>query len=227
MIKRGALVKGHVESIYADRFDKNIEQRDVLWSILCKDFFQKYIRKNETVLDLAAGYCEFINHIQAKQRIAVDLNPQTKKMAAKGVQFYKALSTKLPKQLSGKVDTVFTSNFFEHLDNKDELISTLGEVHRVLKKGGKIMVLQPNIKLVGGAYWDFVDHTLPLTESSLVEALELSNFKVTYLRKRFLPYTASKGAPIVPFFIKLYLRLPIAQFFMGKQTFVIAERISK
>lgn len=218
-------MKGHVNSIYADRFDKNIEQRNVLWRILCQDYFQKFINKDDTVLDLAAGYCEFINNIQAKEKIAVDLNPETKKKASKGIKVYEALSTQLPKSLSGKVDTIFTSNFFEHLDNKDELMETLKEANRVLKKGGQIMVLQPNIKLVGGQYWDFVDHTLPVTEKSLAEALELNGFKVTYLKTRFLPYTASAGKPIRPLLVKLYLRMPIAHYFMGKQTFITAQKI--
>jgi len=217
-------MKSFVTNIYNDRFDENIAQRNVLWQILCKDFFQKFIKKNSTVLDLAAGYCEFINNIEAKNKIAVDLNPQTKKMAKKDVQFYKALSTKLPRKLGGTIDVVFTSNFFEHLDNKDELMATLQETHRVLKKGGQIMVLQPNIKLVGGAYWDFVDHTLPITEKSLAEALVLNGFEVTYQKTRFLPYTASAGKPIVPLFVKLYLRIPIAHYFMCKQTFMIARK---
>lgn len=217
-------MKKHVTSIYSDRFDKNVEQRDILWKILCKDFFQKFINKKETVLDLAAGYCEFINNIEAKEKIAVDLNPQTSKMANKGIKVYEALSTNLPKALAGKIDTVFTSNFFEHLDNKDELMATLKEVNRVLKKGGKILVLQPNIKLVGGQYWDFVDHTLPVTEKSLAEALELNGFKVTYQKTRFLPYTASAGKPIIPLFVKIYLRVPLAHYFMGKQTFMVAVK---
>lgn len=217
-------MKSHVSSIYADRFDKNVGQRNVLWKILCKDFFQQFISKKDTVLDLAAGYCEFINNIECKEKIAVDLNPKTKEMAAKNVKFYEALSTKLPTSLTGKVDVVFTSNFFEHLDNKDELMSTLKQVHKVLKTGGKIMVLQPNIKLVGGAYWDFVDHTLPLTEKSLAEALELNGFNIQYQKTRFLPYTASAGKPIIPLFVKIYLKFPPAHYFLGKQTFIVATK---
>lgn len=218
-------MKKHVTSIYSDRFDKNIEQRNILWKILCENYFQKFIGSEETVLDLAAGYCEFINNIDAKTKIAVDLNPKTKDMANKDVKVYEALSTNLPKALAGKVDSVFTSNFFEHLDSKDELMATLKEVNRVLKKGGKIMVLQPNIKLVGGQYWDFVDHTLPVTEKSLAEALELNGFEVAYQKTRFLPYTASAGKPIVPLFVKIYLRVPLAHYFMGKQTFMVAEKV--
>jgi ubiquinone/menaquinone biosynthesis C-methylase UbiE len=217
-------MKDYVLSIYADRFDKSVEKRNVMWKILCKDYFQKFIKPTDTVLDLAAGYCEFINNIECKEKIAVDLNEKTKAMAGKGVKVYQALSTNLPKSLTGKVDVVFTSNFFEHLDSKNELIETLKEVQRVLKPGGKIMVLQPNIRLVGNQYWDYVDHTLPLTEKSLFEALLLTNYEIEYQKVRFLPFTANSRIPAAPALIKLYLKMPLAQLLMGKQTFVVATK---
>lgn len=215
-------MKDYVLSIYADRFDKDIVKRNVMWKVLCKDYFQKYIKTSDTVVDLAAGYCEFINNINCKTKIAVDLNEKTKQMANPDVKVYQALSTNLPKALTAKVDVVFTSNFFEHLDSKNELIDTLKEVHRILKPGGKVLVLQPNIRLTGSKYWDYVDHTLPLTEKSLREAFHLTDFELKYQKVRFLPYTANSRFPASPFLIKLYLHLSIAQFFMGKQTFMIA-----
>lgn len=215
-------MKDYVLSIYADRFDKNAEKRIVMWKILCEDYFQKFINKNDTVLDLAAGYCEFINNIDCKNKIAVDLNATTKKMANKDVKVYQALSTALPNELTSKVDVVFTSNFFEHLDSKNELIDTLKEIHRVLKPGGKLMVLQPNIRLVGAQYWDYVDHTLPLTEKSLQEAFHLTDFSIDFQKTRFLPYTANSKIPAIPLLIRLYLKIPLAQFLMGKQTFMVA-----
>jgi ubiquinone/menaquinone biosynthesis C-methylase UbiE len=218
------LVKDYVLSIYADRFDKSVEKRNVMWQVLCRDYFQKLIRPSDTVLDLAAGYCEFINNINCGKKIAVDLNEKTKRMASKDVKVYQALSTNLPKQLSSKVDVVFVSNFFEHLDSKNELIDTLKEIHRVLKPGGKVMILQPNIRLVGNQYWDYVDHTLPLTEKSLEEAFHLTNFDLDYMKVRFLPYTANSKTPAIPLFIRMYLYFPPAQLLMGKQTFMIGSK---
>jgi len=219
-------MKNYVLSIYADRFDKNIDKRNVMWEILCKDYFQKFINPKDTVLDLAAGYCEFINNIDCKDKIAVDLNPKTKKMADKNVKVYQALGTKMPKKLASKVDVVFVSNFFEHLDSKDELIDTLKEIHRILKPKGKLLVLQPNIRLVGPKYWDYVDHTLPLTEKSLYEALHLTDFNLSYSKVRFLPYTTNSKIPASPTLIKLYLKLPLAQLILGKQTFLVGVKAS-
>jgi hypothetical protein len=64
-------MKDYVLSIYADRFDKDEEKRRVMWKILVKDYFQKFVGEKDTVLDLAAGYCEFINNIKCKKKIEI------------------------------------------------------------------------------------------------------------------------------------------------------------
>ena len=85
-------------------------------------------------------------------------------------------------------------------------------------------MLQPNIRLTKEAYWDFVDHSLPITDKSLTEALRLSGFEIDLMKVRFLPYTTESRLPISPALIRLYLRLPPAQYLLGKQTFVVARR---
>ena len=212
-----------LDSIYSKRFNDKDVSRQLLWSTLTKHYFQKFVDKDDTVLDLAAGYCEFINNIECKKKYAVDLNPETKKRAAKGVKVYTARSDKLPKELESKVDIVFVSNFFEHLDSKHQLLDTLSEIKKVLKPSGKILILQPNISRTKDAYWNFVDHSLPLNDRSLREALELSGFGVESLNPRFLPYTTSSSLPIHPLLIRAYLKLRPAQWFIGKQIFAIGR----
>ena len=43
-------------------------------------------------------------------------------------------------------DVVFMSNFLEHLQSKQLVLDTFHEAYRTLKSGGKIIVLQPNIR---------------------------------------------------------------------------------
>ena len=125
---------------------------------------------------------------------------------------------------SESVDIVFVSNFFEHLPSTEALLGTLAEIRRVLRPGGRALVLQPNIRLVGGAYWDFVDHHLALTEKTLREAFGLAGLRTIETRTRFLPYTMVGKMPAHPALVWLYLRVPPAQWIMGKQSFLVAER---
>jgi SAM-dependent methyltransferase len=71
------------------------------------------------------------------------------------------------------VDVVLRSNFFEHLPDTATFLATLTELRSVLKPGGRLLALQPNIRFVGGDYWDF-DHHLALTDRTLVEACTAS-----------------------------------------------------
>ena len=213
-----------LRDIYALRFGGRSHQREVLWRTLVDAYFQRFIEPDHTVLDLAAGYCEFINAVRCGTKVAVDLNPTVVEVAGPDVRVIRAASTDLPADLAGTVDVVWVSNFFEHLDSSAELLATLRQLHRVLRPGGRLLVLQPNIRLTGPRYWDFLDHSLPLTERSLVEALGVAGFLIERTKVRFLPYTTESRLPISPMLIRLYLRLPPAQLLLGKQTFVVARR---
>ena len=45
------------------------------------------------------------------------------------------------------VDVVFMSNYLEHLASADEVVAQLKVVTQILKPGGRVIVLQPNIRL--------------------------------------------------------------------------------
>ena len=103
-------------------------------------------------------------------------------------------------------------------------IYELGGNSVVLEPGGTLLVLQPNFRLTPGRYFDFVDHTLILTDASLVEALEVSGFEIAEKRVRFLPFTSKSKVPKWPGAVKAYLRFPPARWLLGKQTFIVARK---
>ena len=212
-------------SLYRHRFgEAERRQKDILWKVLCEQFLQRYVGLSDTVVDLGAGYGEFINNIRCGKKYAVDLNEDTGRAVDEDVSFLKSRGYELTALDDGSVDVVFASNLFEHLASKDELLATLGEIERVLRAGGKLLVLQPNIRYAYREYWDFFDHHLPLSHESLSEALELSGFDVVECRPRFLPYTTKSRLPQHPLLLRLYLRLPPLQWLLGKQMFVVGVK---
>ncbi len=212
--------------LYAARFGPEDKARkNRIWRVLCRHFFQDYVDPRDTVLDIGAGYCEFINHIVCRRRIALDLSEEVRAHAGPGVEVVQGISTDLSSLPNELIDVVFASNFFEHLLTKQDLLRTLAEVLRVLRPGGRLLILQPNIRYAGGAYWDFFDHHLPLTERSLVEALELAGLKPIEVRPRFLPFTSKSALPQHPFLVWLYLKIPIAQRILGQQSWIVAVKL--
>ncbi len=222
----GGRIEESLERIYANRFpDRERAAKARLWQTLCEAFFCRYVPAGATVLDIGAGYCDFINHIKASRRIAVDLNPETARAAAAGVAVSTLPLERLDEAMEAdSVDLAFASNVFEHLRGPDVLLDVLAAVRRVLRPGGRLMIMQPNIRAIGAAFWDFVDHTLPLTEKGMTEALEVSGFEVVECRSKFLPYTTKSRLPQWPMLVRLYLALPPAQWLLGGQMLVVARK---
>lgn len=215
-----------VDRIYSARFSAGDRRRkDRLWRLLCENFLQHFIGKEATVLDLGAGYCEFINHIRCSKKFAVDLSPATQEFAHADVTALRTDSTNMPMIADCSIDVVFCSNFFEHLPSKDALLQTLQEVHRILRTDGKLIVIQPNIKYALKEYWDFLDHHLPLSHLSMEEALASAGFQIDTLLPRFLPFTTKTRLPQSLWLLRIYLRLPPLWRIFGKQMFIVVQKL--
>ncbi len=213
-----------LQRLYAERFGPMTEYRKAVWQVLIQNYFQRFILDGAAVLDLGCGYGEFINQIRCRKKYAMDLNPDAPQRVNPDVQCLLqdcAAHWPLPDH---SLDTVFTSNFFEHLPNKPALEATVGEAHRCLKPGGRLIALGPNIRYLPGAYWDFWDHHLALTDQSLVELLTSRNFKIELFLQRFLPYSMAGGPQYPLWCLKLYLKLPGLWPVRGKQFLVVATK---
>lgn len=211
------------EEIYRRRFASQEAFRDRMWKALCADFFQRYVPPDATVMEIAAGYCEFVNNVEARRKIAVDINPETKRRAADDVEVVLTTSSDLSMIASGSVDVAFISNFFEHI-TREEIAATVREAHRCLGPGGRLLILQPNIRYVQRDYWMFFDHITAIDDRALCELLEIEGFSITLNLPRFLPYTTQGRLPKSVALLRLYLRLPILWRIFGGQAFIVGEK---
>lgn len=209
---------------YRMRFSRLQDYRNAVWKILCSEYFGRFIAPGSHVLDLGAGWGEFINNIAAAKKSAMDLNPDTGSRLSSEVTFFHQDCSREWALAPETLDVVFTSNFLEHLPNKDHVARAVAQAHRCLKPGGRIICLGPNVKYVPGAYWDFWDHHVPLTEASLVELLRMEGFRILICIPRFLPYSMSTGrTPPLPL-VRGYLKLPILWPMFGKQFLVVGRK---
>jgi ubiquinone/menaquinone biosynthesis C-methylase UbiE len=210
-----------IDQVYRQRFN-DTGMRKALWTILTEEFFQKFVSKDDIVLDVPCGYGEFINTISCKKKYAADINKDAKKYINKDVTFLLDSSTKLslPKD---SVDKVFVSNFFEHLTHED-IELTIREFMRVLKPGGQVLILQPNIRFASKDYWMFFDHITPIDDRALEEAFVALDFSLKKRILKFVPFTTRSRYPAKAFFVKLYIRMPVLWKIFGKQTFLIFEK---
>lgn len=215
-----------LERIYGRRFDDHIAYRNRVWKVLTSMFFSRYVDANSAILDLGCGYGEFINNINtgSGKKYAMDLNPAARKYLAPGVRFLEQDCSQPWDLPDNHLDVVFTSNFFEHLASKASLSDAIRQARRCLRPGGRLIAMGPNVKFIGGAYWDFWDHHLPLTDSSLTELLVLQDFQLERVIDRFLPYTMVNKRRYPVLLVSAYLRFPPAWRIFGKQFLVIARK---
>ncbi len=224
--KMSGEVEANVERLYRHRFPKEVlARRAEVWKVLCQRWFSRYISPEARVLEVAAGYCEFINHIEASERVAVDVNPETRNHAATGVTVHQTAAERLAEVVPhGYFDAVFMSNFLEHCRSREEMLAVLRAAAIVLKPGGRLLILGPNFRYCYKEYFDYFDHCLPLTEKAVVEALALAGFEIELVKPRTLPFTFRGRLPSWPWLVGLYLRLPLLWTVFGAQFFIVGKK---
>ena len=209
-------------AVYDLRFGEDERSRKAaVWREVCRYLQRHYIPENSRVLDVACDVGDFIRNITAAERWASDLRDTSGSMP-KDVHFLQADGLELAEVApNAYFNVVFMSNYLEHLDSAESVIEQLRVARRLLRPGGRMIVLQPNIRLVGPAYWDFIDHRVPLTKESLVEAAKIAGFEAETVVERFLPYSVKGRLPTHPALVRAYLAFRPAWRLLGKQTLYV------
>ena len=186
-------------------------RRDGVWSEVVRHIQSLYIPEDSRVLDLGAAYCDFINHVKAKERHAVDVFEKLEKYAQPGVQAHIQDCTELDNFAADSMDVIFASNLFEHLTH-EELLATLDHIRRILIPGGRLILLQPNFKYCYRTYFDDYTHLQIFTHMGMYDLLEMAGMRIERMHARYLPVnmksTLKLNVPFLPLVVRLYLRLP-------------------
>lgn len=195
-------------------------RRDVLWQSLWRYRFSAMVRPDDCVLDLGAGYCNFINSVVARRRIAVDAWQGFPAHLALEVEHKVGSVTDLSFLDDGAVDFAFASNLFEHL-TKDDFSMVLAALRRKLSANGTLTIVQPNYRYAYREYFDDFDHKSIYSHVSLTDYLAANGYEVFLVEPRFMPLSVKGRLPIKPFLIRAWLASPVKP--IGKQMLIRAK----
>jgi ubiquinone/menaquinone biosynthesis C-methylase UbiE len=213
-----------LKEVYEQRFSREDQvAKEAIWREL-GTFLQRYVEPGARVLDIACDLGYFIRNIRTTERWATDIRDVAGSLP-QDVHFVRASALELADVLpNNHFDLAFFSNYLEHLPSTEAVLQQLRVTFSILKPGGRVLILQPNIRLVGGSYWDFIDHQTALTDKSLAEAAVMAGFTTKQVIARFLPYTTKSRLPQHPALVRAYLAFPPAWLLFGKQTLYLGEK---
>jgi SAM-dependent methyltransferase len=214
----------NLKDVYDLRFDEADQARkEAIWRELGR-FLQRYVPADGRIVDIACDLGYFIRNVHAAERWATDIRDVAATLPP-DVHFVRARGLELADVVPPEsFDLAFFSNYLEHLASTEAILQQLRVAFALLKPGGKVLILQPNIRLIGGKYWDFIDHQTALTEKSLAEAATMAGFRTKEVIARFLPYTTKSHFPQHPLLVRAYLAFPPAWLLLGKQTLYLGEK---
>lgn len=207
--------EGYFETRLADD-----ARRDVLWRTLWEAWFKARVPEDGCVLDIGAGYGQFINNVQARRRFALDIWPGMAHHVDAGVTPLIGDLSALEQLDDASVDFAFASNLFEHV-TQDDFALALSILDRKLTDRGVLTVLQPNYAYAYREYFDDYTHISVWSHVSLGDFLDAKGFEVLEARPKFLPLTIKSRLPVSPVLIRAYLMSPFKP--MAKQMLFTAR----
>jgi len=196
--------------------------RRAVWGAIARFVARDAKPEVGTLVELGAGYCDFVNQFPAKRKIAFDLNPEMRRFAARDVELRVESAVSLPGVEPGTVDLVFASNFLEHLEG-EELDELLPAIRRALAPGGRLLLIQPNHALCAERYFDDPTHRTIFDHGNIGACLAQHGLQVVKLVPGLLPFSMNSRLPKWGWLTRLYLTLPVRP--LAAQMYVVAESV--
>lgn len=198
-------------------------RREIVWQTLWRYHFCHIVPADGCVLDIGCGYGDFINHVVARRRIALDAWPDFPRYLDAGVEPLVGDVTELARLADHDVDFAFASNLFEHL-SQPAFAAVLGILRTKLSQRGTLTILQPNYRYAYREYFDDYTHVTVYSHISIADFLGANGYEVIEVQPRFLPLTVKSRLPVSPWLIRAWLAAPIKP--TGKQMLIRARPVT-
>ncbi len=197
-------------------------RRARVWQVVARHL-ASHVAPDAHVLELGAGYCDWINNVPASRRVAVDVWPELPAHTAPGVEpMVLDISNGLHSLGDASFDVVLASNLLEHFA-PDSAAAVVREVARLLRPAGRFILIQPNFRFAWRRYFDDYTHRSIFTDVSLPALLRAQGFSIIDVKPRFVPYSMQGvRIPIARWLVKAYLMSPFKP--AAGQMLVIAQK---
>jgi SAM-dependent methyltransferase len=196
--------------------------RAVVWRVIA-DYLRPWLLRDAHVLEIGAGYCCWINAVEARRKVAVDTWADMPRHAAPDVEpVVLDASSGLTRFADESFDLVLASNVIEHFE-PDAAAGVIGDIVRLLRRGGRLIVIQPNFRYAYRHYYDDYTHRSAFTHVSLGNLLRSRGFRMVRVEPRFLPYSMRESRlPVMSWLVRAYLRSPFRPW--AGQMLLIAQK---
>ena len=183
--------------------------RAVVWRVIA-EYVERWVPIDAHVLEVGAGYCGWINAVRGARKVAVDEWPDVARHASQSVEAVVLdASTGLSRFADASFDLVLASNVIEHFE-PDAAATLVGDIVRLLRLGGRLIVIQPNFRYAYRYYFDDYTHRSMFTHVSLANLLRSRGLRMLRVEPRFMPYSMRESRlPVTPWLVRAYLRSPI------------------
>jgi SAM-dependent methyltransferase len=183
--------------------------RAAVWKAVA-EHLAPYVPPDADVLELGAAYCHWINNVRARRRVAVDVWPELPGHAGPGVEpLVMDIAPDLASLGDASFDVVLASNLLEHFE-PDTAATVVAGAGRVLRPGGRLILIQPNFRIAFRRYFDDYTHRAVFTDVSLAALLRATGFAIERVAPRFLPYSMQgRRLPLARWMVAAYLASPL------------------
>jgi 2-polyprenyl-3-methyl-5-hydroxy-6-metoxy-1,4-benzoquinol methylase len=168
-------MSGYVSTIY----DEKVRPKTAYPFELCAHLVQRFqISKKAKILDVGCGRGDFLEAFQAQglEASGIDREPSAASVAPSVAVKYCDLEKDTFPFADGTFDVVFSKSVLEHLFNPEKFLL---ECKRILKPGGRIILMTPDWVSQMKIFFDDYSHRQPYTVTGVKDALEIFGFKET------------------------------------------------